>query len=396
MLVSFATSAVIVFSIAVLWLGQQAITRLEPLARWQIPPAVVGGLLFSATLTLISALADIEFQFDLSAREPLLLVFFASVGLSAKLTDVFRGGPLLFKLALATIALLFLQNLVAVLLTTQFDLEPTYGLMAGSISLAGGHGTAISWGEYFSELGFPGAADLGLAYATMGLIAGGLVGGPLGQFLIRFARNSSSNDDTIEKLPKHSPVAIEMTTSGVINAVLFFAICTGVGGVLNELMSARGLLLPGFVTAMLVGVVIANYARSRNYQVSFGVITVIGDVCLNLFLAMSLMTMDLMGLWAQIGQLAVMMTGQIILVVGIAVFVVFPLAGKNYDAAVCSAGFAGIGLGATPVGVANMHSITERYGPSTRAFIVIPLIGAGLLDLANASVIQLWLLWLGH
>jgi ESS family glutamate:Na+ symporter len=187
-----------------------------------------------------------------------------------------------------------------------------------------------------------------------------------------------------------------MTTSGVINAILFFAICTGLGGVLNQFMSAQGLLLPGFVTAMLVGVAIANYARSRNYQVSFGVISVIGDVCLNLFLAMSLMTLDLMGLWAQIGQLAVMMTVQIILVVSITIFVVFPLAGKNYDAAVCSSGFAGIGLGATPVGVANMHSITECYGPSARAFIVIPLIGAGLLDLANASVIKLWLLWLGH
>ncbi|WP_298633848.1 sodium/glutamate symporter [uncultured Umboniibacter sp.] len=396
MLINFTTSGVIVLSIAVLWVGQQAISRIEALARWQIPPAVLGGLLCSAVLSLISVTAGVEFQFDLTLRATLLLVFFASVGLCAKFSDIVLGGSLLLKLALATVLLLFLQNLFAVLLTLQFDLEPIYGLMAGSISLAGGHGTAISWGEYFTQQGFAGASDLGLAYATMGLIAGGLVGGPLGQVLIRFARKRSMNKEKIEKLPKRGPLAIEMTTTGVINAVLLFAICTGFGGVLNELMSSRGLLLPGFVTAMLVGVFVGNYARSRDYQVCFGIVAVIGDVCLNLFLAMSLMTMDLVAIWAQIGQIVMVMTGQILIVVGIAVFVVFPLAGRNYNAAVCGAGFAGIGLGATPVGVANMHSVTERYGPAPQAFIVIPLIGAGLLDLTNASMIKLWLIWLGY
>ncbi|NVK10397.1 MAG: sodium/glutamate symporter [Gammaproteobacteria bacterium] len=387
------TPEVLVLAIAVLWLGHILTEKIAVLRTLQLPPAVVGGLLTSILLAILQASFDWSFNFDYLLREPLLLVFFASIGLLAKFSDLKRGGTLIAKLAVVVIALLFLQNLVGVTVATLLDMPPEFGLIAGSISLAGGHGTAISWGEFFNERGVQGGMELGVAFATMGLVAGGLVGGPIAGVLMRFVKNGRPTAAT-EDAPKNIVRVVPLESNSMINAILFFAICSSMGAVLNGVMSERNLILPGFVTAMLAGVLIGNLSRWRGIHVEFDVIAKLGDVALNLFLAMSLMSLDLIALSNSLAALLVLLSAHIVLVTVMAIGVVFFVAGRNYDAVVISAGFTGIALGATPVGVANMSSVTTRYGASPRAFIVIPLLGAGLLDLSNATIIQMWLSWI--
>lgn len=387
------TSDVIIAAIIVLWIGHSISMRSAVLQKYQIPLAVVGGLFVSMLLNIMTYFTGIEIIFDFSSREMLLLVFFSSVGLAAELSALKQGGVLLFKLALATAVFLFLQNLVGIIIASILGEGKWFGLIGGSISLAGGHGTAISWGSFFNEQGKEGAVSLGIAFATIGLIAGGLLGGPLGHFLVKRQSKSDHFEPIEVSMQERDSTLSTITTSprSIINALLFFAICVSLGQFLNIHLLAKGVLLPGFVTAMLVGVVLNYITGFTVWKIQQPSVNLIGQVTLNLFLAMSLMSINLFGLSEFIGKISLIMFAQIILVILFSLLIIYPLAGKNYDAAVISAGFTGIALGATPIGVANMQSMVSRYGPSQTAFIVIPLLGACILDLVNATVIQIWL-----
>ena len=380
----------LVVSIGVLWLGAFLTGRVGFLGRFHIPIAVTGGLVLSVLLAALDLGVGIRVSFDLDLRDTLLLVFFSTIGLSAKLQLLKEGGRLLGILGAATLLFLVLQNAVGVGTATLLGLPWVNGLIGGSISLAGGHGTAITWGAMAAQAGFPGATSLGLAFATLGLVAGGVVGGPIAEHLIRrHGLESGAADSASTTIAEpDTELEVSVTSKKVIRSLLLLAICFGSGAELNHWLGETGAVVPGFLTAMAVGIVLTNLADVTHQRLDEETLDLFGEVSLHLFLAMSLMSMPLAQLAGELGAVLVILVAQAITIVAFVIFVVFRLAGRDYDAAVIASGFAGLGLGATPVGVANMNAVTSRFGPSPKAFLVVPLIGAFVLDILSAMVIQ--------
>ncbi len=381
---------VLTLSILVLWLGNFVKRRVPLLEQYNIPEAVSGGLICSVTVALLAVFADVQVSFDLGLRDTLLLVFFSTIGLSAKLSRLAAGGRALAVLLLITIAFLLAQNVGGVLVATAFGADPRYGLLAGSISFAGGHGTAITWGTLMGTEGaLPGAIDLGLACATFGLILGGLVGGPIAKRLMtRYDLAGDPGQGSFVPGPEHESKHVPVTLDGMLSSMLLLAVCIGSGATVNSFVTSQGLQVPGFLTAMGVGILLTNGMDLLGKEIDKGSVGLVSDISLQLFLSMSLMSMQLLSLGQALGPLAVVLTVQVVIMVVFAYFIVFPALGRDFDASVIAAGFAGLGLGATPVGIANMHAVTSRFGASPKAFLVVPLVGAFFLDIANAAIIQ--------
>jgi len=386
---------VLILAILVLGLGHTLTAWFEPLRRFSIPEAVTGGILCSLGVAMLDVFGDVKVSFDLATRDDLLLTFFATIGLSAKLGLLRQGGRMLLLLAAATLVFLMLQNAVGISLAVLMGEPYAFGLIGGSVSLAGGHGTALTWGQMATDAGFERAIPLGMAFATFGLICGGVVGGPLATRLIRRGQlapsSGAASAETGATSGADEAAPLSVTSGQVIRTLLALAIAIGVGEELNRWIGDRGMVLPGFLTAMGVGIVLTNLADFRRKPLDTEAITLFNQVSLHLFLAMSLMSMQLTQLAGSFGPVLVVLAGQVVLAVVFASVVVFRLCGRDYDAAVIAAGYAGLGLGATPVGVANMNAVSSRFGPAPTAFLVIPLVGAFLLDIINAFVIQTYI-----
>lgn len=381
-------------SIFVLFIGMY-VTRFVPLlADNYIPPAVTGGLLFSIVALVLHEFADVKLQFDMHFRDLLLLVFFATVGLGARARALISGGRALLVMVGLAGFFLILQNTLGVLTAIMFDIRPGYGLMAGSISFAGGHGTAAAWGAEAETAGLGGATEVGLIFATFGLIAGGVLGGPTARYLIE--RNDLQGPKGGHSKPK-GEADTEISRSFAIDAdplfpplrmLMILAVCVSLGALVNTLLDDYGFLLPGFLTSMFVAIALTNFFDAIGRPLDESLSDVFGEVSLNIFLTMSMMSMQLWLLGGILGYAVLILLAQIALMVLFAVFVVFRLMGRDYDAAVMTAGFTGLGLGATPVALANMDAITRHYGYSMKAFIVMPIIGAFFIDILNAGVIN--------
>lgn len=396
MTIALSTTQVLILSIFVLWIGGRVTHASTHLKRFSIPISVTGGVLFSLLVAALELFGDVVVEFDLGLRDTLLLMFFSTIGLSAKVGSLREGGRTLAILGVITLFFLIAQNMVGIGIATATGKHWAYGLVGGSISLAGGHGTAISWGAVVEAAGGPGITSLGMAFATFGLIAGGLVGGPTANWLIRRYKLHGPGipiDTPPPAPPRDVPVSV--TPNRVIRTIFFLAVCVGVGDTLNNVLLEREVVLPGFLTAMAIGIVLTNVADARKRPVDAQVVDLLGNICLPLFLAMSLMSMHLTDLAGSISHVAIVLVAQALVAVVFATQVVFRLCGRDYDAAIIAAGYAGLGLGATPVGVANMNAVTSRFGPSPKAFLVIPLVGAFLLDIVNAFVIQNYIRILG-
>lgn len=388
---------VLVLSILVLYLGFYLNRKIRFLSEFYIPPAVSGGLVCSIAVSLLYTLAHVEIVFDMRIRDLLLLVFFSTIGLSAKFSTLLAGGRALAILVFVAFVFLILQNSAGVLMAILFGAHPGYGLMGGSISFAGGHGTAIAWGSAAEEAGLSGASTVGIAFATFGLIAGGLLGGPVARWLIH--RNS------LEPVPSQTGVATassERESDGragdlnnLLTVILILSVCVILGDVVNRFLFDKGVLLPGFLTAMLVGIAITNLSGVSRLEIHPDTSEKFGEVALNIFLAMSLMSMQLWTLASAFGPIFIVLVVQMLVITLVAVFIVFRLLGRDYDAGVISAGFVGLGLGATPVAIANMDAVTRRFGPSPKAFLVVPLVGAFFIDILNALTIKLFIGFLG-
>ena len=379
---------VLVLSILVLFLGLYLNRRIAFLHDNYIPPAVSGGLICSGIVLLVRVFADLEISFDLQMRDVLLLVFFSTIGLSAKLRTLVAGGKALLLLVMVAFAFLILQDVVGVGLAVMFGAHPGYGLMGGSISFAGGHGTAIAWGTEAEAAGLEGAGEIGIAFATFGLIAGGVIGGPIARRLI--AQHNLTGPAGAETADERDDAdgqdAGELFQ--ILTAILVIAICVELGSVVGRALFDRGVLLPGFLTAMFVGIVITNLAEIMKFRINGKTVDKLGEVSLNIFLAMSLMSMQLWSLAGAFAPIIIVLMIQVLVMTGFAIFVVFRVMGRDYDASVMAAGFAGLGLGATPVAIANMDAITRRFGPSTKAFLIVPLVGAFFIDILNAATIK--------
>lgn len=375
----------------VLLFGRKLVAAVRPLQTYSIPEPVVGGL--CAALALYAAQAGTGFQvrFDSSLSTPLMLGFFASIGLNADLASLRQGGRPLMKLLAVVVAFLVAQNLVGISLAKLLGLEPLAGLLAGSITLSGGHGTGAAWGAVFAEkYGLASATELAMACATFGLVLGGIIGGPVARFLMRRVPQSAATEQPALGTFEAPGTVRLITAPAMIETLALFSVCLLAGVQIAAALKGSFLELPAFVCVLFVGVVLRNILAALGwYEVFERCVSVLGNVSLALFLAMALMSLRLWELAALALPMAILLVCQTVLMAGFAILVTFRVMGANHDAAVIAAGHCGFGLGATPTAIANMQAVTDRFGPSRLAFLIVPMVGAFFIDIANAIVIKL-------
>lgn len=382
----------------VLLVGQWLLAAIPLLRKWTIPEPVAGGIVAALVVFGLHSFARVDVSFDTSLQAPLMLSFFATIGLNANLANLKAGGPVLARFLVVVIGLVVLQNVVGVGLALAFGVDPLFGLLAGSVSLAGGHGTGAAWGAVFTEHhGLQSATEAAIACATFGLIVGGILGGPVAQHLMKrigthgdgaHASGAATDDAYVFEEPK----AEQPTTPGAfINTLTLIAISLALGDALSDLIAGTAFELPTFVCVLFVAVLLANGLALTGRPVAAHAVALIGNVTLALFLAMALMTLRLWDLASLALPVFTILAAQTLLMVVYALFVTFRAMGADYDAVVLTAGHCGFGLGATPTAIANMQAVTARFGHSHVAFLVVPLAAAFFIDIANAIIIKLFL-----
>ena len=401
----------VTLGILVLFVGKALNQRLRLLREFTIPEPVSGGLLVAVLIALLRVAFGVEINFSLRARDVLLVVFFTTVGMNASFADLRRGGRSLLVLLTLTVVLMLAQNGLGVTLARWSGLPPASGLLVGTVSLIGGHGTTIAWAPQFAtEHGVANALEIGIAAATFGLILASASGGPIARFLIRRHRlkvpgtgagagdpeQATANAAAAADTAQGRPDAL-IRSHDFLGAVLAINVCIILGTILQELIRDLGLFLPLFVPCLIVGILLSNLLPQLGAWLPFGwparsaAIDLIAEIALGTFLAMSLMTIQFWTLVDLAGPLLLILLAQFLLALLINLFLVFPLLGRSYDAAVIAAGFSGFTLGSTPTAMANMTAVTQKFGPSTKAFIVLPLVSAFFIDLLNAVMIPYFL-----
>jgi ESS family glutamate:Na+ symporter len=376
-------------------LGRGLVTRVGFLRNYNIPEPVAGGLVVALVLLVLRTL-EIEVRFDTSLQTPLMLAFFATIGLSADFASLKKGGRVVGIFLLAVTGLLVVQNAMGIGLAKMLGLDPLMGLLTGSITLAGGHGTGAAWGAVFREkYGLASASELAIASATFGLVLGGLIGGPVARLLIKRVQVPGCHSQEAPRLPKgfeQPNKERSITPFSFIETLALIAVSLMAGNLLNGLLQGTAFELPTFVCVLFVGVVLRNGLSALGlYQVFEREVSVLGNVSLSLFLAIALMSLKLWDLASLALPFFIILAVQTLVMALFAIFVTFRVMGSNYDAAVLAAGHCGFGLGATPTAIANMQAVTQRYGPSRIAFLVVPMVGAFFIDIINVIVIKLYL-----
>ena len=390
--------ATLIVALMALFIGKGIRAGLPWLKRIDLPDPVVGGLLVALMVLTLHVSGSLEFVFGKALRDLLLLVFFATIGLSAKLRALAAGGRPLLILCLVTVLLIVLQNLAGVAIAVIWHAHPFYGLLAGGLSFVGGPGTALAWAREAEAAGLEAAQPVGIGAATIAVITGALLAGPLAGFLIR-RRGLRSRQESVTEvsfaLPSDGDAAARGSSAGDLDTILYALLAVAASVYLGEKINewARGgLMLPGFLSAMIAGIVITNTLDALGLRLDMKPVKAGGEIALNLFLAISLMSTPLVSVAAVLGPLTLNVIVQIAVIVAVAYFMLFPLLGRDYDAAITTAGFLGFGLASMPVAMATMDEVAKRHGPSPKAFLLITLAGAFFVDLANAMVAKLFLL----
>jgi glutamate:Na+ symporter, ESS family len=386
----------------VYFLGIQLRKRIRWLDRLNIPSAVVGGLLFT-TLVLVLRDQGINIQLD-TALQPLLSVaFFTSIGMGASLALLRAGGiQVLIFLLLATLFCL-VQNFVGISIALGFEENPLLGVMSGSVTLVGGPATGLAFAPVFEAAGLRGAAPLALTAATAGIVCGGLVGGPVATYLIRRfglkagtgAAASREVKAELEAIPETLVVEVDRENSSFIRNLVVLALAMGLGSIVSAYIQSLGITLPAYIGAMLVASVLRNIDDLNGWlRIDQRTMEFAGNLALNIFLVVALMSLKLWELAGLALPLFVILVAQVIVVVLFALTVSFRVMGKDYESAVMASGFVGFVLGTTANAVANMRALVARFGPAPRAFLVVPLVGAFFIDFANAIIITFFVNWL--
>ena len=386
----------LIIAILVLFLGKYINRRIVFLQNFNIPEPVTGGVLASVVFGLLYWLFGIELEFALGMRDALLLVFFTTIGLSSKIKTLIKGGKPLLILLVAAVSYLVIQNLTGIIVAALTGLDLSAGVLAGSVSLSGGHGTTIAWSKTFIEnYGIANAAEIGIASATFGLILGGVMGGPIAKLLINQHNLKSTSTETLTVGVELETEEVEVEYNTMLQSMLVLTIAVGLGIQLNVALAAGGLKIPDFVVCLFMGILLTNFFpvvfKKLPWPSNTPSMALIADISLGLFLAMSLMSLELWTLVDLAGAVTLLLFAQLVVITLFAIFVIFRIMGKTYDAAVIAGGYVGLGLGATPTAIANMTAITEKFGPSPQAFIIVPLVGAFFIDISNAFIIQRFL-----
>ena len=384
--------------IAALFVGKAIRHAVPLLGRIDMPNAVVGALLVSVLVLAGQLALGIDVAFGARTRDALLLIFFTTIGLSAKLSALLSGGKPLLILCGVTVVALMAQNLSGAAFAATWGAHPAYGVLAGSLSFVGGPGTAMAWAKELEAQGLAGAQIVGVGAATLAVVSGALVAGPITGWIIRRHGLAPAPPTEVQAEPVVAPTdaapagaAPERKEGGdqlesLLASVFVIALAVYVGEYLNDLARGAGLLLPGFLSAMIAGVVITNLADALRLKLAFAPIERGGALALQLFLVIALMATPLIAVAAIILPLVINVVVQVGVTVAIAYFVLFRLLGRDYEAAVASGGFLGFGLSSMPVAIATMDEVTRRYGPAPKAFLLITLAGSFFVDLANSFV----------
>ncbi len=379
----------------VLLAGRLLVARIPALRTFSIPEPVAGGVTAALVLLAIHAASGVAVRFDTTLQTPFMLAFFATIGLGADLRSLAAGGRTLVRFLAVVLAFLLVQNLVGIGMAKLLGLDPRVGLLAGSIALSGGHGTAAAWGAVFARDGVPSAIEIGMAGATFGLVLGGVTGGPVAGWLLRHGHPAPGSDAGSDAPPSgfEQPAAVRLITApALVETLALIAVCLWLGTVAAGALAGTAFELPVFVPVLFVGVALRNgLSWVAGYEPFDRAVSVVGNVSLALFLAMALMTLRLWELAHLALPVLAILLVQAVLLAAWVVKVTYPAMGRTYDAVVLGAGQCGFGLGGTPTAIANMQAITNRFGPSRVAFVVVPLVGAFFLDLANAVTIKVFL-----
>ncbi|WP_418324791.1 sodium/glutamate symporter [Ruminococcus sp.] len=382
----------IAVAVVVLILGTFLKRKISFLEKFCIPAPVIGGLIFAIFTLICYSTGILEIDFDDTLKEVCMVFFFTSVGFQANLKVLKSGGkPLLIFLVLV-IVLIITQNFTAIGLANLLGLDSLTGMTTGSIPMVGGHGTAGAFGPVLEDFGISGATTVCTAAATFGLVAGSLMGGPIGNRLIKkhnLLETIKNDDDTllVEEEEKH-----ERHFSMYAPAVFQLIIAVGIGTIFSKLLSLTGMTFPIYIGAMIAAAIMRNIGEyTGKITIHMGEINDLGGICLSLFLGIAMITLKLWQLADLALPLVILLAGQVALMFLFSYIVVFNVMGRNYDAAVLVAGTCGFGMGATPNAMANMQAICEKYGPSVKAYLIIPIVGSLFADFLNSLTITFFI-----
>ena len=366
-------------------MGYSINKRLTILNKYCIPAPVVGGFIFMF-LTWLGHTSDVfKFNFENIFQSTFMLAFFTTVGLGASFTLLKKGGKLLIIYWLTCGIISILQNVIGITISKTTGLEAPYALLSSAISMIGGHGAALAYGDTFAKMGYESAPLVGAAAATFGLITAVLIGGPLGRRLIEKNNlkpdNSENFDQSVTEI--NADKGMKLSDLDIIKNVVVILLCMAIGSYISTLIGKLIKMdFPSYVGAMFVAVVVRNVnEKTHMYNFSFSLVDGIGNVMLNLYLSLALMTLKLWELSGLIGGVLLVVACQVVFMIIIAYFVVFRILGSTYDAAVMCSGLCGHGLGATPSAIVNMTAINEKYGMSRKAMMIVPIVGAFLVDI---------------
>ncbi len=396
-------------AIVVYYVGVFLRMKFNFLRKYCIPAPVVGGILFAVLNCILYTNSIWTYEQDKIMQNICMMLFFTSVGYTASLSLIKRGGILVLRMAIITTVLIILQNLIGISLSTLFHLDPLIGLATASIPMVGGHGTAAAFGPVLENIGLENGTTIAVAAATFGLVAGGLIGGPIGERLVhKFDLHSNADSERLDPQSyQHEITKLEHAASNkqqadqeehkigqtidnrrFMNAMAHLFLAMGLGTLISNFFVSINLVFPPYIGSMLAAAIIRNIADfTKAYKVYQRESEVLGNLGLTIFLTCALMSLKLWQLSDLAIPLIILLLSQAVFMAIFAYFIVYRVMGKNYESAVMTSGACGFGLGATPNAIANMTAMTELFGPAPTAFFVIPLIGSLIIDPVNASIL---------
>lgn len=373
---------------ALFWLGNILCKKVPLFNKYCIPAPLVGGVCFSLLNTMLYAANVAYVSFDSTLQTVFMNMFFTTVGFSVSLPLLKKGGKAVFLMLLLGTVMTVLQNGIGIGLVGALGADPRLGLCVGSIAMIGGPGTAASYGELMDGMGITGASVAGLAAATFGLVAGSVMGGPTARRCIEAYHLECQTKQADTESEEAENDSIHSASGRFVRAFMLLMFALGIGNWVGaQLTAVTGLTFPGYIGAMLVAAVVRNIVDAIYHEFPMEEVDVIGNMCLNLFLAMALAGLQLWLLIDLALPMLVTLAVQVIVMFLFSYFVVFKVMGRDYDSAVMTAGFIGFAMGATSNAMANMQAVTKKYGPSPLAFFVIPMVGSLFIDFINALII---------
>lgn len=397
----------IAFTTIVLIIGSFIKERVNIFKKYCIPAPVVGGFSFAIISFLLRKSNLLYINFDTTLQNILMTAFFTTVGFTASISLLKKGGSKVLKFLVVAVLLVLTQNVVGVLSAKAIGVNSLLGLIAGSVSMTGGHGASGAFGPVIESSGLNGALSISMACATFGLVSGSIIGGPLGKRLIEKYNLSSDecesdrNNNILELSLEGDGTCLgitkgELSEIKLTNSVIQIVVAMGLGTIISSIFSLLKITIPEYIGAMVIAAIMRNFSDIKGiWETSEKELSTIGSICLSLFLSMAMCSLKLWELIDLAIPIIILLGVQTIVMILFAYFITFKVMGKDYTAAILAAGHCGFGMGATPNGIANMESITSKYGPSTNAFFILPLVGALFIEFFNSATITTFINLLG-